>query len=86
MIVLCRYFELNEEKFMQDGHFIPAKQKLLYICEEENLIQFETVDDSDVKRIFWATDEEVEFLEERQEEWSEERLQQRDKEINGKWL
>ena len=86
MIIDCRYFELREQKFMQDGHFISAKQKLLYICTEENMMQFETVDDSDIKRIFWATDEEVKFLLEEKEEWSEDRLVQQQNEINGKWL
>ena len=85
MIVKCKYFELKEQKFMQDGHFISAKQKLLYICTEENMMQFETVDDSDIKRIFWAK-EEVEFLSEVDEDWSEERVQQQQREINGKWL
>lgn len=86
MIVVCKYFELNEQKFMQDGHFMPSKQKLLYICTDEDMMQFETVDDSDIKRIFWATEEEVTFIEERQEEWDEKMIQQREKEINGKWL
>lgn len=86
MIVKCKYFELKEQKFMQDGHFISAKQKLLYICTEENMMQFETVDDSDIKRIFWAKEEEVEFLSEVDEDWSEERVQQQQREINGKWL
>ena len=66
MIVNCQYFVLKEKKDMQDGHFISAKQKLLYICTEENLMQFETSDDSEIKRIFWATENEVEFLEEKE--------------------
>jgi len=86
MIVNCKYFELKEEKIMEDGHFISSKQKLLYICTEENLMQFETIDDSDIKRIFWASNDEVEFLEEKEEDWSEEKIKQREKEINGQWL
>jgi hypothetical protein len=86
MIVKCKYFELKEQKFMQDGHFISAKQKLLYICTEENMMQFETVDDSEVKRIFWTKEEEVNFLTEVDEDWSDERIQQQQNEINGKWL
>jgi hypothetical protein len=86
VIINCKYFELKQEKFMQDGHFISAGQKLLYICTEENMMQFETVDDSEVKRIFWTTEEEVKFLSEIQEDWSEEKIQQQQNEINGKWL
>lgn len=86
MIVDCKYFQLKEQKFMQDGHFIPTKQKLLYICTEDNMMQFETIDESDIKRIFWAIESEVEFLSEEKEEWSEEKVQQQKKEIYGKWL
>lgn len=86
MIVNCKYFELKEKKFMQDGHFISSGQKLLYICTEENMMQLETVDDSEIKRIFWANEEEVKFLSESQEDWSEERIQKQKDEINGKWL
>ena len=86
MIVNCKYFELKEKKFMQDGHFISAGQKLLYICTEENIMQFETVDDSEVKRIFWANENEVELLLEVSEDWSKEKIQQQQNEINGKWL
>lgn len=71
---------------MQDGHFISAKQKLLYICTEDNMMQVETVDDSDIKRIFWVTESEVKFLSEVQEDWPEERIQQQQDEKNGKWL
>jgi len=60
---------------MQDGHFISAKQKILYICTEEN-----------IKRIFWVTEDEVNFLSEIKEDWSEERIQQQQNEINGKFL
>jgi len=86
MIVNCKYFQLKEQKFMQDGHFISAKQKLLYICTEENFMQFETVDDSEIKRIFWATEQEVEFLTEIEEDWTEERIARQQNEVNGKWL
>jgi hypothetical protein len=86
MIVNCRYFSLSEKKDMQDGNFIPAEQKLLYICTEEDMMQFETVDKSDTKKIFWARESEVKFLEEVQEEWSEEKIRQRQFEIKGEWL
>lgn len=71
---------------MQDGHFISAKQKLLYICTEENFIQVETVDETDIKRIFWVTNDEIDFLYDIQEEWSEEKIKSQENEKNGKWL
>ena len=86
MIINCKYFKLIEKKDMQDGNFIPAYQKMLYICTEDNLMQFETVDDSDIKKIFWANEKEVVFIEETQEVWTEERLQQQQNEINGNFL
>lgn len=86
MIILCKYYQLREQKNMQDGHFISANQKLLYICTEENLMQFETIDDSEIKKIFWASEKEVEFLKEIEEDWSDEKIKLRENEINGKWL
>jgi hypothetical protein len=86
VIVICKYFELKEKKFMKDGHFISDKQKLLYICTEEKMMQFETVDDSEIKRVFWANENEVNFLSEAKEEWPEEKIKHQQDEINGKWL
>ena len=86
MIVKCRYFKLKEEKIMKDGYFISPKQKLLYICTEENFMQFETIDDSDIKRIFWAKENEVDFVEENNEDRSVEKIAQREKYISGIWL
>jgi hypothetical protein len=86
MIVVCKYFELKEEKKMLDGYFIPSKQKLLYICTEDELMMFETVDDSDIRRIFWAALDEVQFLYEQEEDWTEERLEQQKREISGQWI
>ena len=86
MKVSCRYYSLKENKLMQDGNFIFAKQKLLYICTEENLMQFETVDESDIKKIFWASFNEITFLEEIEENWSEDKIEQQQKETNGIWL
>lgn len=71
---------------MEDGNFISSKQKLMYICTEEKLMRFQTIDDSDIKRIFWASAEEVDFIEEKEEDWSEEQVEHYKKEINGNWL
>lgn len=86
MIVVCKYFELKEEKRMQDGYFIPSKQKLLYICTEDDLMMFETIDNSDIRRIFWVAPDEVQFLYEQEEDWTEERLEQQKREISGQWI
>lgn len=86
MIVKCEIFELKEKKIMQDGNFIPANQKLLYICTEDLMMQFETIEDSGTKKVFWAEEKEVVFVESKEEEWDEERLNLRQKEINGNWL
>lgn len=86
MIVNCKYYELKEKKDMQDGHFIPAYQKLLYICTEENHLRFITIDDSEVERIFWAKEDEVRFIESKDEEWSKEKINEFDNKINGNWI
>lgn len=86
MIVQCKYYKLKEKKDMQDGHSILANQKLLYICTEEEDIQFITMDDSDIERIFWAKENEVEFIESKEEDWTDEEVKEFENKITGNWL
>lgn len=86
MIIDCKYFVLKQGKSLDDGTFISPEQKLLYICTEEDMMRLETVDNTDIKRIFWSSIYDVNFLNEIQEDWSEEKIAQREKEIKGQWL
>ena len=86
MIRASRYFRLLEQKNMKDGHFVERNQKLLYLCTEDNKSLVRTIDDTNIVRLFWVDDTEIELLEEINEEWSDEMLALLDKEQTGKWL
>jgi len=86
MIKQSRYFKLLEQKNMKDGHFVEANQKLLYICREDNKMLVRTSDGTNIIRLFWVCDNEVDFLEEVSEDWSDEMLEHLEKEVTGKWI
>lgn len=86
MIRLSRYFRLLEQKNMKDGHFVEKNQKLLYLCTEDNKKLVRTIDDTNIVRLFWVDDIEIELLEEKNEEWSNEMLDLLGKEQTGKWF
>jgi len=82
MIVDVDYYKLKETKFMNDNHSIECGQELLKThIKEDGFILFETFDNSPIKRIFWAKKEEVEFINTKQEDWSEEKIKKREKEL-----
>lgn len=70
---------------MNDGYFFSPEQKLLYICTEDNLFLLETLEEN-IKRFFWAKESELEFLEEILEEWTEDRVLEREQILQGNWL
>ncbi len=81
-----KYYTLKEEKEMQDSHTIEKRQKLALIKEEDRMLFFETEDDSDIKRVFWANEDEVEFLFKENKELTEKEMTDRDIIINGNFL
>lgn len=81
-----KYYNLKSEKKMRDSHSIDAGQKLALIKKEDGLLLFETEDDTEIKRVFWANPDEVEFLEEVNKELTEQEQKERDIIINGKFL
>jgi hypothetical protein len=86
MIRSSRYFKLREQKNMKDGHFVEANQKLLYICTEENKMLVRTADDTNIVRLFWVSESDIDFVEEIVEEWSQEMVDYLGKEIKGNWI
>ena len=71
---------------MKDGHFVEKNQKLLYLCTEDNKNLVRTIDNTSIVRLFWVNDTEIELLEEKNEEWSDEMLALLSKEQTGEWL
>lgn len=81
-----KYYKLKSEKKMRDSHSIDAGQKLVLLKEEDGLFFFETEDDTEIKRVFWAKDDEVDFLEELDVELTEQEQKERDIIIKGNFL
>ncbi len=80
------YYKLIEEKQMGDGQSIPKDQELILIKEDEDgLLFFETHND-DYKKLFWSNKNKVEFIESSEEEWDDEKINKRNRYINGEFL
>jgi len=81
-----KYYSLKSEKQMRDSHLIEAGQKLVLLKEEDGSLLFETEDDTEIKRVFWATPEEVKFLNETDKELTEQEQKERNIIITGEFL
>lgn len=87
MDIQVYYYRLSSEKIMGDNNIIPKNQELSLIREDnsDGTLFFETHND-DCKKLFWASSEEVEFVRSIIENWSEEKINQRNCYINGEFL
>jgi len=80
------YYRLIEEKQMGDGQPIPKNQELILIKEDENgLLFFETHND-EYKKLFWSNKNDVDFIKSSEEEWDDEKINKRNRYINGEFL
>ena len=80
------YYKLIEEKQMGDGQIIPKNQELILIKEDENgLLFFETHND-EYKKLFWSNKKSVDFIKSSEEEWDDEKINKRNRYINGEFL
>jgi len=62
------YYTLKESKHMNDNHHIESGQLLIKMPEKDGEhMLFETFDDTSIKRVFWATEDEVEYVETKEE-------------------
>lgn len=84
--MLIRYYKLKETKNMQDSHSIEEGQVVSVIKEEGGKLFVETEDDSDIKRVFWVNENEVEFLKQEERELTEKEKTDREILINGNFL
>jgi len=85
MNISLDYYTLKSDKKMGDGVIIPQGQKLILIKEEDGLIQFESREHGST--IFlWCSSEEVAFSETVVEDWSQEKINKRNRHINGEFL
>lgn len=88
--MIVKYYRLKEKKNMMDLSSFPKGQLLIVIKTEEEKMFMETVELSksipDIKKFFWVNMDEVDFVEEKEEQWSPERSSQIEKIVNEKWL
>jgi len=87
MKVQVDYYNLKNEKEMGDGSFISKNQELILIKKDDNdgLLFFETYDDFN-KKLFWTNADDVEFVRTLEEDWEEEKVEERNRHINGEFL
>lgn len=87
MDIQVYYYRLSSEKIMGDNNVIPKNQELILIKEDsdDGTLFFETHNDN-CKKLFWVSSGEVEFVESIVENWSEEKINERNCYINGEFL
>ena len=86
MEIQLLYYSLIAEKKMGDGSMIPQNQDLIFIKKDDDgLMFFETVND-DCKKLFWASEDEVKFEQTSMQTWDEEKINERNRYINGEFL
>lgn len=86
MEIQVDYYKLASEKKMGDGNMIPQNQELILIKKDtDGMLFFETHND-EYKKLFWANDNEVEFMHSLSENWDEEKINQRNRYINGEFI
>lgn len=86
MEIRVDYYKLVSEKKMGDGNIIPQNQELLLIKRDvDDMLFFETHND-EYKKLFWANYNDVEFIESFVENWSDEKIIERNNYINGKFI
>ena len=80
------YYKLIDEKQMGDGGTIPKNQELILIKEDKDgLLFFETHND-EYKKLFWSNKKYVDFIKSSNEEWDDEKINKRNRYINGEFL
>lgn len=86
MNIQVDYYKIKVNKEMGDGKVIPQDQELILIKEDDDgLLFFETHND-DYKKLFWSSSLEVEFIESITEDWEEEKINERNRYINGEFI
>lgn len=87
MEIQIDYYKMSGNKDMGDGHKILKDQELILLLKDDSdgMLFFETHKD-DYKKLFWANESEVEFVQTLTEDWDEEKIIERNRYINGEFL
>lgn len=86
MNIELEYYRLTLDKTLGDGKLIPQDQSLILIKQDTDGLMFFETHGNDLKNLFWAKEEEVGFVIKTQEDWSEEKINERNRYINGEFL
>jgi len=86
MEIQINYYSLISDKEMGDGNTIPQDQDLILIKKDDSdgTLFFETCDDC--KKLFWVKKDEVVFERTSTQTWEEEKINERNRYINGEFL
>lgn len=80
-----KYYQLIDDKKMGDGNIITKNIELILIKKDDDgMWFFETVDEC--KSLFWTNESEVYFIKEVEEDWSEEKINERNRYIIGDFI
>jgi len=87
MEIKLDYYKLLADKQMGDGESISKEQDLILLKEDlDGLLFFETIDNKEFKKLFWANKGDVDFIESLEVDLSDEKINERNRYINGEFL
>lgn len=85
--IIIRYCNLKEDKKMGDGSIITSNILLRKISGfSGGMFMVDTIEDTNIKRIFWVKKDEIIFTRKEKEKWTSEQFTQLEKEKRGLWL
>jgi len=86
MNIEIKHYKLLFNKIMGDGELVPQNQDLILIKQDNDGLMFFETHGNISKILFWAKDEEVKFVKKTNENWDEEKINERNRYINGEFL
>lgn len=86
MEIQIEYYSLINDKRMGDGKLIPQGQDLILIKKDDDGMMFFETSNSDLKSLFWVNEDEVAFEQTSLQNWDEEKINERNRYINGEFL
>lgn len=78
-IVKSFYYRLKDDKIFNDTSLVEKGTLVRRIIEDDKLLNVETMDLHNIKRVFWIKEDELEFISEEKEIWNEKDLEEREK-------
>lgn len=86
MKIKNKYYRLLFDKEMSDGTVIKKDQNLIFLKEDEDGLFFMELNEESCKKVFWISQDDILFLREDFEDFSEEEINKRISQINSGFL